>query len=360
MKSKVYFTPMSHNEPGKSAKPKLEGLYDSADLGSCFDTNDMAAVKMHFGEKGNRNRISPEHVKILVQKIKSENTIPFLTDTCVLYKSQRSDAVNHLILAQEQGFSLDTVGAPVLIADGLLGTNEIEVDIPGEIFKRVAIAADAAISNAMLVLTHVTGHLAAGLGGTLKNLGMGLASRKGKLRQHSGIKPTINAASCTGCAQCVKWCPEDAITIVEKIAVIDDKKCIGCGQCLSVCRFSAVGHNWGVDSNTLQMRVAEHAYGAVINKSGKVGYLNFITAVTKNCDCIASTRPPIMPDIGVAVSKDPVALDAATLELIKQKTGKSLAEMTFPDIDYTVQLKHAEKIGLGSTHFEIIEIQPIE
>lgn len=356
MKSQVYFIPMSHTEEYKSAKPKLEKLYDAAGLADCFERNDTVAVKIHFGEKGNRNHILPTHVKILIKKIKEKGAAPFLTDTCVLYKSQRSDAISHLKLAQEHGFSLNTVNAPIHIADGLLGTNEIEVDIPGELYNRVAIAADAVMSNAMLVLSHVTGHIEAGLGATLKNLGMGLASRKGKLRQHSGIKPKIKANFCTACEQCVRWCPQGAITMVEKIAVINYERCIGCGQCLTVCRFSAVGHNWAVDSTTLQKGVAEHAYGAIITKPGKVGYINFITAVTQNCDCMSGTQTPLIPDIGVIASKDPVAVDAAALELIKQNSGKNLSDIAFPGIDYQVQLKHAEKIGLGHRDFEIIEI----
>ena len=356
MKSRVYFIPMSHTEDDESAKPKLEKLYDAAGLNDCFEKNDTVAVKMHFGEKGNRNRILPSHVQILIKKIKATDAAPFLTDTCVLYKSQRSDAISYLRLAEEQGFSLVTVDAPVHIADGLLGTHEIEVEIPGKLFKRVAIAGDAVMSNAMLVLSHVTGHLAMGLGGTLKNLGMGLASRKGKLRQHSAIKPKVYADLCTGCEQCAKWCPEGAISMVEKIAVIDHQICIGCGQCLSVCRFSAIGHDWAVESTILQQRVAEHAYGAIINKPGKVGYINFITAVTKNCDCMSGTQTPLIPDVGVIASKDPVALDAAALALIKQKSGKNLSEMAYPGIDYQVQLEHAEKIGLGYRDFELIQI----
>ncbi|MBN1351233.1 DUF362 domain-containing protein [candidate division KSB1 bacterium] len=355
-KSTVYFIPMQHNEGYQSAKQKLESLYEACDLGACYDAHDTIAIKMHFGEKGNANTIPPEYVKILVEKLKEKETSPFLTDTCVLYKSMRSDAVNHLILARDQGYSLDTVGAPVIIADGLLGTSEIDVNIPGELFKTVAIAANAIMSNAMLVLTHITGHMATALGGALKNLGMGFASRKGKLRQHSGMKPKVKADSCTGCEQCVKWCPENAIIMRGDIAIIDSGKCIGCGQCLSVCRFFAIAHNWAVDSATIQKKVAEHAYGAVIDKPNKVGYLNFITAVTKNCDCISSTQNPIIPDIGVIASKDPVAIDAASLKLIHLKTGKKLSQMSFPHLDYSIQLRHAEKIGLGKTNFEIIEI----
>jgi len=356
MKSPVYFTPFANNTSESVAAQKITHLIRSANLKSCFQENDFVAIKLHFGEIGNRNTISPRFVRYFVDLIKQHNANAFLTDTCVLYKSQRSDAVNHLQVAEKQGYTLTATGAPVVIADGLFGNSEIEVEIPGKLYSKVAIATEAVLANAMFALTHVTGHMETGLGGTLKNLGMGLASRKGKLRQHSAIKPQIIASNCTGCGVCVSWCPTNAISLSNQIAVIDDARCIGCGQCLTMCRYSAIRYNWAVSSTELQKRVAEHALGAIINKRDKVGFISFLTAITRDCDCLGRTQKPITPDIGIIASKDPVAIDAAALALIQQATGKTLSALAYPNIDDTVQLEHAEAIGLGSRDFEIITV----
>lgn len=356
MKSSIFFAPLTHDTPFQEADKKLKVLFDKAGLNTCIQSQDLVAVKLHFGDPGNKNTIPPHFVRSIVDAIKQQQAMPFLTDTCVLYKSPRSDAANHLIVAQNQGYTLEATGAPIIIADGINGSNEIEVPIPGRLFQKVSIAADAVMANAMIVLSHVTGHIGTGLGATLKNLGMGLASRKGKLRQHSGIKPRIIAARCTGCELCARWCPQNAIQLQKKIAVIQYDRCIGCGQCMAVCRFRAVSHDWAVHPNELQQRVAEHALGAIMNKREKVGYLNFVTRVTKDCDCMGHTQPALIPDIGVLAGRDPVAIDAAALALIQNHTRQQLSDLTHTTINYQVQLDHGAAIGLGSTDFEIIQV----
>lgn len=355
-KSELYFIPLTNATPAAEADAKLKRLFDAAGLAQCIRENDLVAIKMHFGEPGNRNVVAPKFVRTIVDCVKDSRGEPFLTDTCVLYKSERADAVNYLKLIQKQGYTLEATGAPALIADGLLGNQEIEIPIPGELFSSVAIASDAVMANAMIVLTHVTGHIASGLGATLKNLGMGLASRKGKLRQHSGVKPRISPKHCTGCEQCVRWCPENAISMSNSVAVINYDLCIGCGQCLSVCRFSAVTHNWSVEGSELQKRIAEHALGAVIRKREKTGYLNFLTAITRNCDCMGTSQKPLLPDIGVIAGRDPVAIDQASVDLIEKFAGRPLSQMAFPQIDYNVQLIHAEKIGLGQRAYDLVPL----
>jgi uncharacterized Fe-S center protein len=356
MPSTVYFQKFSASEESESANKKLKSLFIKAGFQSIVQENDLVAIKLHFGETGNKRVIAPRFVKPFVEMVEQQQGIPFLTDTCVLYKSRRSDAVNHLKLAHENGYTLEATGAPVIITDGLMGSNETEVEIPGKLFQKVSVATDAVLVNSIIALAHVTGHLATGLGGTLKNLGMGLASRKGKLRQHSGIKPQIVARKCTGCQVCVRWCPENAIRMENDIAVINYDRCIGCGQCLAVCRFSAVTHNWSVDSADLQQRLAEHALGVVMNKRDKVGFVNFLTMVTKDCDCTEISQSPLFPDIGVIASTDPVAVDAAALALIEKYNGKSLSQFAHPALDCSIQLKHAASIGLGQLDYEIIPV----
>jgi uncharacterized protein len=358
MKRKVFFIPAATNEKLELIHQKIQMLFEKANLEICFEAEDFIAIKTHFGEDGNTTHIPANYFPPFIKKLKDLGGKPFLTDTCVLYASERSDAVKHHHLAEKHGFTIDQTGAPVVIADGLRGRNETDVKIPGELFKKVSIATEAVVANAMIVTTHVTGHMASGIGGAIKNIGMGLASRKGKLRQHSSMKPAIISPKCTGCALCLLWCPEDAITMNGDVAVINGKKCIGCGECLTVCRFDAVRYNWKTSSSDLQKRMTEHALGAIFNKKDKVCFFSFLMNITKDCDCYNVKQTPMMNDIGILAAKDPVAIDKASLDLVKQHAGDSLEDMSYPSIDPLVQLKHGEKIGLGCMDYdlEVIEL----
>jgi len=356
MAVKVYFVGVEDGEEKEAVVDKVVSLFRRADLGSCIGKNDLVAVKMHFGEKENDTHIPHGLVRPVVEEIKKREGKPFLTDTCVLYKSRRDNGVDHLLLAHEHGFTVDNVGAPVVIADGLLGNVEKEVEILGKVFKKVSLSTVALEANALMILSHVTGHIATGIGGAIKNLGMGFSSRKGKLRQHSVMKPAISTKKCTGCEVCVQWCPSDAISMKGELAWIESKLCIGCGQCLTVCRFDAVKYDWRMKEKDLQQRITEHALGVVVGKAGKVGCMNFLTSVTKDCDCFDVRQKPIIPDIGILASMDPVAIDAASLDLIYQKTGKKLRDVSYPKIDPWVQIRHGEEIGLGSAEYDLHEI----
>jgi len=354
--SRVFFTPLTINDRTKEIEGKLLKLYEAVDLTSRIDKTDLVAIKMHFGEKGNVTHIQPKFVRPLVKTVTKIGAKPFLMDTTVLYKSARTDAISHLRLAHEHGFSIDKVGAPVIIADGLIGDAEQDIAIPGEMFNTVSLAREALKANALIAVSHVTGHIACGLGGTIKNLGMGLASRKGKMRQHSAIKPEVIDNKCTGCELCVKWCPQAAIKMQDDIAIIDRVKCIGCGECLTVCRFHAINYDWKVSNKDLQKKTAEHALGAVIGREHKCLFFNYLITMTKDCDCLGSKMTPIIPDIGVLASTDPVAVDKAALDLIQLHNGKSFREMGYKNVDETIQLHHGEKIGLGRMEYELCEV----
>lgn len=354
---KVYFIASESQTAADSLPEKVNRLVEESDLSACVSQNDLVAIKIHFGDEENNTHIAPDCVRPVVEHILKRGGHPFLTDTNVLYRSQRDNAVDHLQLAYHHGFTIKRTGAPVVIADGLLGNLEKDIAIPGKIFNVVSISTTAVEANSLLLMSHVTGHMETGIGGAIKNLGMGFASRKGKLRQHSVSKPSVLQKHCTGCQVCLEWCPADAILLENDKAVIQNRICIGCGECITVCRFGAVKHDWGRGDNELQKRMAEHALGVVIQKKGKMGCLSFLTNITKDCDCISKAQKAIMPDIGILASTDPVAIDAASLNLIQERTGNSLTDLSYPNIDAWVQIRHAESIGLGSSRYKLVELR---
>jgi uncharacterized Fe-S center protein len=353
----VYFIPVDQDERPSVVARKMTALFRAAGLGACIDKRDRVAIKMHFGEKGNDTHISPGLVRPVVEEIRNRQGQPFLTDTCVLYRSRRDNAVDHLRLAHEHGFRVDRVGAPVIIGDGLLGNAEKTVDIRGKIFKQVSIASVALEANAIIVMSHVTGHMATGMGGAIKNVGMGFASRKGKLRQHSVMKPEISAKKCTGCQECIRWCPADAIAMAGEAARIDSKICIGCGECLTVCRFDAVRYDWRVENAELQRRMAEHALGVVSGRQGKIAYINVLIGMTKDCDCMSGPQERLIPDMGILAGLDPVAVDAASLDLVRKREGEDIAGLSYPGLDSRVQIRHGEEVGLGSSEYRLVEVE---
>jgi hypothetical protein len=284
---------------------------------------------------------------------------PFVCETSTLYVGRRSNAVDHLNLAYDHGFTPGKIGMPVIMADGLSGQSQIQVEINGKHAKKVWISADIPMYDFLIGVAHVTGHMCSGLGACLKNIGMGLASRAGKLVQHSDVTPFIKSEKCTICGACLRWCPENAISITGKSAVIDKEKCIGCGECLSVCKYGAVAHSWNQANSILQEKMAEHAWAVIKEVKGRALFVNFAVKITKNCDCMAKDDPIICEDLGILLSTDPVALDTATMEMLNQKVGTELFKNQHPDIDAWVQLRHAEQLGMGSMQYTLNTIPPI-
>ncbi len=316
--------------------------------------NSLVALKLHFGEQGNIGQIEPKYVAEFVKMLKRRPAKPFLCETATLYAGRRSNAYDHMMLAFEHGYTYGAVGAPIIMADGLRGQSKVKVKIPGVHHQQVEVAGDARVYDSMLVLTHVTGHLAAGLGGTIKNLGMGLSSRAGKLVQHSAAKPSVIETKCLHCGSCIEWCPSGAITVEkDRPASIDSGTCIGCGECLAVCPSGAIKYGWDAEKKAFQERMAEYALGVVAGRQEKTAYVAFLTRITKNCDCIGKDNDKCADDIGVIASNDPVALDQAAADLISKASGDDFFRKIWPELDYTIQLAHAEKIGLGSREYEL-------
>ena len=354
MKKQVFLFRFQTSQKDQQIRKGIRRLISDSGLDTCIEKKDLTAVKVHFGELGNSSYIPAKYIVPIVKTIRGRGARAFVTDTNVLYKSQRDNAVDHLNLAYQHGFHYKTLGAPVIIADGLTGHNENEIRIDAPIHQTVSLAADFVAADSVIVASHATGHLSTGLAATIKNMGMGMASRKGKLEQHSVSKPGIRPQRCTACGQCLHWCPVDAIGIPDNFAVIDENICIGCGECLTVCRFGAVYFKWDNTNEKLQQEIAEHALGIAKQKKDKIGYLTFLVQMTKDCDCMAQQPDYLLEDIGVLAGKDPVAIDQAVIDLTSQK-GKSLAELSYPAIQAEHQLEYAERIGLGSREYELLE-----
>lgn len=365
MKSKVFFAP-AKTENHKSFLLKLEHLFKTA-FSDLIGPSDLTALKIHVGEAGNTLFLPHFYVAALVKLIKESGGKPFLTDSCTLYRGQRANAVDHADLATAHGFG-PALGAPFISADGLLGSDYATVDIGGKHFSEVKIASAVFNARVLLAATHFTGHSQAGLGGTLKNLGMGCASRSGKQMMHTSEPPPINPDLCTGCAACRQICRVGAVNLLDRKAQIDPAKCLACGECIIVCPSKAIGVSWKIAASDLAERIVEFASGTLKNKKGRAGFFNFLVNIGPDCDCWPFSGQPVVPDLGVLASIDPVAIDQAALDLINRslpnpsglakdhRPGQDLFKQLYPRLDPQRQLAYAEKIGLGNRSYELIGV----
>ncbi len=352
--SRVYFIKSGNNSSDDSLSQRLVELISGKGLLNFIEGKDMVAVKTHFGECRENGNPRPVILKQIGELVREKGGLPFMTETSTLYKGNRSNAVIHVEHAIRQGFGFENTGMAVIMSDGLYGDEEAEVAINGKLYSSVKIASLIVKSQALVCVSHFTGHLGAGFGAALKNMGMGCASRRGKMVQHSNAKPQIRDGICVQCGECEKWCPEQAISMGESSAVIDSDRCIGCGECLAVCRFDAVGYNWGATYEELQKKIVEHALGVYKANEGKALYINILTRISRDCDCMNSYEN-ICPDIGVLVSADPVALDSASLDLVEKYSGSKLSAIAY-DIPYRIQVDYAHEIGFGNREYELIEV----
>jgi uncharacterized Fe-S center protein len=368
MVSTVYFSDMRTSK-AENLFDKIGLLMEKAGLPGSVSSGDLVAIKIHFGEKGNHAFVRPVFIRRVVEEIKKCGGLPFLTDSSTLYPGERKNAVAALTCAVENGFAYAVVGAPLIMCDGLRGQSAVEVPIAGEIFERVKIASEIIESDSLVAVSHFKCHELTGFGGALKNLGMGCSSRDGKLQQHSTLAPVVNEDLCTACGACLKACAHDAIIVMSDGARIDPDLCVGCGRCVSFCLHKAVTVQWNEVSAVLMKKMAEYAHGTVLGKERSSLFLNFITQVSPACDCYGHADAPIVNDIGICASTDPVALDQACADLVNAapgnrntalKSGFEPGEDKFrgvhPAIEWTIQLDHAEKLGLGTRKYQLVTV----
>ena len=366
--SKVFFTDL-RTSPKRSLLNKIEDLLNRLRADAIIGKDDIVAIKVHFGEKGNTAYLRPVILRTIVERVKRAGAKPFLTDTNTLYTGSRSDAVNHFTTAIENGFDYSCTGCPIIIADGLRGKDGVKVPVRGEVLKKVSIADGIAEADGMIVVTHFKAHELSGFGGALKNLGMGCATKEGKLAQHSTVAPKISADACKGCKTCLEYCPAKAITVYGRKASINEGKCIGCGECLIVCPSQAIRIEWNESQDLFQKKMVEHALGALAGKEKKTLFLNFLLQISPACDCYPNSDAPIVRDIGILASNDPVSIDAASCDLVNSeesipktaikkplKRGEDKWRALYPAIDWNIQLDHAEKLGLGERKYTLVKI----
>ena len=368
MKSTVYVADL-RTKPTGNLVHKVKGLCEAVDLGGRIKKRALVAVKLHFGEMGNTAYVRPVFVRKIVEMIKEAGGSPFLTDANTLYVGSRSDSVSHLTTAVRNGFDYAVVDAPLIIADGLRGGMETAVAVNLKRFKRVYIGAEIVGADAIVSVAHFKGHELAGFGGTIKNLGMGCASRKGKLAQHSTVSPKVSKKKCEGCGECATYCAQKAISLLEEKAQIDPKKCVGCGECILICANQAIQIQWDQAIPVFLENMVEYTAGVLKGKKDRAVFFNFITQVSPACDCYPHNDAPIVPDIGILASTDPVAIDQAAADLVNQaeglktscltknfKSGEDKFRAIYPNVDWEIQLEYAEAVGLGNRAYKLVKI----
>lgn len=370
-KSKVYFTNL-RTTPSSNLLTKMERLIKKAGIENIDFKNQFVAVKLHFGEPGNLAFIRPNYMARMANLLRSLGAKPFLTDCNTLYSGGRSNAVDHLQSATENGFNQLSAQCPVIIGDGVKGTNFREIPTGGDYCKTAKIGAAVADADVIISMNHFKGHEQSGFGGALKNLGMGCASVGGKLELHSSSQPIIVRENCTGCRICVKHCAHDAVHLgSDKIAVIDYDKCVGCGQCVALCQYNSAVIGQNDTSEVLNYKIAEYTKAVLSDKPHF--HISFVMNVSPECDCWNHNDAPIVPDLGMAASFDPVALDQACADMVAKAPilgGSKLAEdhphehlegedkfhLIHPDTNWQAGLEHAEKLGIGKREYELITV----
>lgn len=372
-KSKVYFTDF-RTRVGVSLTEKLQRLIKKAGITDIDMDGKFVAIKMHFGELGNLSYLRPNYAKAVADVVKECGGKPFLTDCNTLYPGSRKNALEHLDCANINGFNTITTGCQIIIGDGLRGTDDITVPVRnGEYCKEAYIGRAVMDADIFISLTHFKGHESTGFGGAIKNIGMGCGSRAGKMQQHNSGKPIVHDDLCRGCRRCAKECGSDAITYENGKAVINQDICKGCGRCIGACVFDAIeNQNWNANE-ILGRKMAE--YSQAVCDGRPTFHISLVRDISPNCDCHGENDAPILPDVGIFASFDPVALDQACVDACLHATpmpnsqlSDNLADPHWhhhhdnfldsnPNVRWKETLEHAEQIGLGTREYELIQMK---
>ena len=374
-KAKVYFTDFRTPYGGDTMPGKLKKLIRKAGIAQLNLDGQFVAIKIHFGELGNVSYLRPNYARAVVDVVKELGGKPFLTDCNTLYPGSRKNALEHLYCAWENGFTPLTVGCPILIGDGLKGTDDIEVPVRGgEYVKNAKIGRAVMDADVIISMTHFNGHETTGFGGALKNLGMGCGSRACKKEQHNNGKAYVQQEICRGCRRCMRECANDGLVFDPETRKmhVDKEHCVGCGRCVGACNFDAIDFEDPNSNQMLNYRIAEYAKAVVDGRPQF--HISLVMDISPNCDCHVENDAPILPDVGMFASFDPLALDQACVDacmkcepLPNSQLGEHMRDPHFvdhhdhftnstPESEWQSCLSHAEKIGLGTRDYELIRL----
>lgn len=364
----VYFTSVRTKPFGTSLLGKLSVLLDRAGFGKLPFERKYVALKIHFGEKGNLAFLRPNFARVIVDKVKGLGGKPFLTDCSTLYVGSRKDAIEHLETAMLNGYVPEVTGCPVIIGDGLKGSDDVEVPVEGGVLLKKALIGRAVMDADIVVsVNHFKGHECVGFGGAVKNLGMGCGSRAGKMAMHCDGVVAVDPKKCVGCGACLKACAHGGPVLKGGKCVISDK-CVGCGRCIAACNRDAISPQWSERAGQLDRKTAEYAKAVVQGRPHF--HINFVIDVSPFCDCHGESDAPVVPNIGIYASLDPVAVDQACADAVNARQplpdsvlgeskvrGRDHFGAISPSTDWRLQLEHGERIGLGTRAYKLVEVK---
>lgn len=368
MASKVHFTSFRCTG-SESLVQKFRRLALTAGMGGIDMKDKYVGIKLHFGEPGNLAYLRPQYARALADIVREKGGKPFLVDCNTLYIGRRSNALDHLESAYENGFSPFQTGCHVIIGDGLKGDDEVAVPVRGAEYSKVAyIGRGVMDADIIISLTHFKAHEGTGFGGVLKNIGMGCGSRKGKGDMHEEEKPAVNVDECVGCGVCAENCAHHAIT-VENTACIDSTKCMGCGRCIEMCPQKCIHPMDNRANEILSRKIAEYTAAVIQDKPSF--HISLACDISPYCDCYRINDAPIVEDIGMFASFDPVAMDQACADmvcaakplrnsLLYERGGATLGDhfrTLHPVTNWDACLEQGVKLGLGVREYEIVEME---
>ena len=355
MKSRVYFAAVENAASSGVIQDKLRRLLETSGILAEVRPRDQVVMKLHFGEEGNTGFIKPEWVRVVAQNVKQAQAVPLMAETNTLYRGQRTNSADHLALAARHGFTQENTGAGIRIPEDR-PENVAEIPVQQAHIKAAKVIQLFLDADVLVDMSHFKGHLMTGFGGALKNIGMGCASREGKLAQHCDVAPFVHEETCVGCGECVAVCPADAITMDHNKACIHDDPCIGCASCIAACPHEAIDIRWAAGGGTIQEKMVEYAKAVVDTRKGRTVFINFAVKITKECDCLAKDDPRICPDIGLFASGDPVSIDKACYDKVVEACGRDIFLEVHPQRDGMKQLLYAAELGLGQLDYELIPV----
>lgn len=371
--SKVYFS-SARTKKWKyddSMPGKLERLLKEVNLSSYFEPKEWVAVKTHFGSEGAHRIVRPVFLRKVVDALKCIGAKPFVTDTV------RIKGLDYLEVANQNGINHLSVGAPVVLGDGLYGNDNIMVKA-GEILGEIAVASVIHDVPAMVVCSHVKGHIQAGYGGAIKNVAMGGISSshrecgwkcgRGAMHTIGEGKLSWDKEKCELCYQCMEICPLEVLRFENDALIWDGEKCWRCGRCERVCQSDAL--SLPGDEERFMRSLAESAMAVLSTfKPNKVIYINFLTEIQPECDCMPVADVPVLQDQGMLISDDIVSIEQASVDMLlkavplpqsaSEEYNVAKGDDTMFKITkkpYWIQIEESERLGLGSRNYELIEM----